>query len=395
MKIFHILGYLAQRYGGPPQVALNMGKALESQGVRIDWWATASRTERGEFEGYEDHVHLFTTAFPHSWYYSPTLRQALEDQIQYADVVHLHQVWDYPLFTAARLAQRYDKPYLVTPHGIFSQPWRYNSFKKSIYLSLFAKPFLNRASCLHAITPAELPGFHTAGLRPPAVVIPNGIDLEKYLHLPSPSTANATWPQLENKIVVLFLGRLSPEKGLDILIEAWARLVQIYRDAILMLAGPDFKGYRQFLVKRIYELRLQESILLPGLLDEKRKLQAFSRADIYVQPSYSEGFSMAILEALAAGKPCVITENCNFSQVAQVRAGLVIPADIQALINALGELMGKDDNTRLAMGKRGQRLIASEYTWQKIAHRMLELYRHILDGSVSAVADFHSVEDLS
>ncbi len=380
MKVLHILGYLAERYGGPPRVAINLGQALQKLGVGVSWWATATEADKIGLAELDPGAYLFPTKFPHSWCRSPDFRHTLARHIDEADVLHLHQVWDYPLYAASQLARKHNKPYIVTPHGIFSQPWRYNSLKKQLYLRLIAHPFLNNAACIHAITPTELSGFGKVGLQVPYVVIPNGIDRREFAELPTPSIAEQQWPELQNRIVVFFLGRLSPEKGLDLLIHAWKNIKVQYSKAILMIAGPDHNGYRSEVESFVAKWGVKDSVLFTGMLKGRHKMQALSRADIFIQPSYSEGFSMSILEALAAGKPCVITENCNFPEVAEIDAGKVISSTVEDISDALLSLLAIDRYTRQQMGLRGKHLVINHYTWDIAAQKMLTVYENVIEG---------------
>lgn len=379
MRMAHILGYLAPRYGGPPQAALRLGRTLHKLNVEVSWWATATREEQDAFANMGAQVRLFPATFPRSWYRSPGLHEALRKEIQGLDLLHLHQVWDYPLYAAAQLAQQHGKPYVVTPHGIFSQTWRYATPKKRAYLRLIARPFLNRAACMHAIVPAELRGFAEAGIRAPYTVVPNGIDPVEFAHLPAPGEADARWPGLRQRLVALFLGRLSAEKGLDQLIPAWRRVVRQQREACLLIAGPDQQGYRANVEALIEREGLHDHVLMTGMLQGREKLMALSRADLFVQPSYSEGFSLSILEALACGKPCAITTGCNFPELGAIGAGEVVEPQADTLSAALSKLLALAPQERQEMGERGRSLVMEQYTWDVVARRMLTVYRCIAE----------------
>lgn len=380
MHIAHVLGYFAPRYGGPPQVALRLGRALQKFGCEVTWWATATPDEQLLFADMAGQVRLFPAAFPGSWYRAPGLKEALRKEIAQIDLLHLHQVWDYPLYAAAGLAQRHRKPYVVTPHGIFGQAWRYGSPKKRLYLRLVARPFLNKAACVHTMAPAELAGFKAAGIRAPSTLIPNGIDLAEFADLPAPGQADEIWPVLRHRRVALFLGRLSPEKGLDQLIPAWRQVIRHDPQALLLLAGPDHQGYRASVEASVEREALRDHVLMPGMLQGREKLLALSRADLYVQPSYSEGFSLSVLEALACAKPCVITTGCNFPAVGASGAGEVVAPQADALSAALLGMLALSPQARQEMGLRGQSLVAQKYTWDSVARQMLVVYRCLLEN---------------
>ena len=381
LKVFHVLGYLASRYGGPPRAVLGLGHAMKKYGVISWWWATASKEEQQELAYLGNTAYLFTSRFPRSWYYSPELACELAKKIDKADILHLHQVWDYPIWVAAKLAHRKHKPYIVTPRGIFSHPWRYAGIKKQLYMKLIARRFLNAATAVHAIVPFEIEGFKRVGIKAPYVIVPNGIDPQEFEDMPYPDYAEKLWPPLKRRKVVLFMGRLSPEKGLDVLISSWPSVVKEEPSALLVVAGPDHKGYGATLKILAKKYDLDKTILFTGMVQGEAKKALLSNADLFVLPSYSEGFSMAVLEALAAGKPCVITTGCNFPEVQQAGAGYVVPTgDRAALSNALLKLLALTDVQRKRMGDRGRQLVMKNYTWDIIARKMLIVYQCIIEG---------------
>jgi glycosyltransferase involved in cell wall biosynthesis len=380
MHIAHILGYLASHYGGPPQVAINLGRTLKQHQLSVSWWATATAAEQDELAYLGNDARLFHSQFLKPWSYSSALRSTLQAESSKIDIFHLHQVWDYPLQAAASISHKAGKPHLITPHGIFTQPWRYKTPKKQLYLKMFESPMLKQASCIHAIAPNELDGFKQAGLEAPYTVIPNGINPEEFAELPDPKIAEQQWDILRDRTVVLFLGRLSPEKGLDPLIQAWRNVIDLEPNALLMLAGPNFQGYGDKLEALVNSLALNNSVLFPGKLQGASKLAALSRADLFVLPSYSEGFSIAILEALASSKPCVITKNCNFPDVAKSEAGIIVETDATQLSEALLQLIRCSKAERLAMGARGKKLVLEHYTWEIVTRKMLTVYHCLAEN---------------
>ena len=380
MNVAHVLGYLAPRYGGPPNVALHLGREMARMGVATTWWATATAEEIEALAGLGDRARLFPMSFPKGWYRSPALSAALEKQGPDIDLFHLHQVWDYPVYAGARIAGSLHKPYVVSPHGIFLHRWRYRGLKKRLYLRLLARPILNRAACLHAVSREELEGFAEAGLTAPATLVPSGIDLAEFGALPSPLAAQEAWPEIGQGPVVLFFGRLSPEKGLQGLLAAWSIVLKRFPQAQLVLAGPDSGGHRKQLGAAAARFGVRSSVLMPGFIGGFRKAAAWGLATVYVQASTSEAFSISVLEALASAKPCVITTNCSFPEVAAAGAGEVVDARADALAQGLIKVLSLTDRERQDMGERGRRLVAENYTWDLAARKMLTVYRCILEN---------------
>ena len=386
MHIAHILASLEKNYGGPPRIAAGLGTALSAPGVKISYWAPA-RGNREGLIGTGEQTYLFPLARPRGWFRSPDRLRELKRDIDQIDLLHIHEIWSYPQWSAARLARRRNKPYLIVPHGEL-EPWRVRHkgklkfIKKKAYLSLGGLNFLKQAACLQAGSSRELKGYHPIKYRGPVTIVPNGINPEPFQHLPDRRRAEELWPVLKEKRVVLFLSRLNSEKGLDQLIPAWARLKSRagYEDAILVLAGPEDRGYGPTVNRLINRYQVSSKVLLPGMVQGLRKMALMSRAEIYTLPSPSEGFSMAILENLAAGNPLLITPGCNFPEVAAAEAGLSVNPVAEEIEAGLRKLLDLSPDQRREMGERGRELVNNNYTWDIAARKMITVYRAILNG---------------
>lgn len=242
MHISYVLGYLSDRYGGPPKSTWGLGEFVKKHDVRVSYWATANNKERTELACLGSNVHLYDTVWPRGWFHSPELGRNLAKKIKNIDLLHIQEIWSYPQYIATKLATHHDKPFIVTPRGLL-EPWKFKVkvLKKHGYLRLIGKHILKSASCLHAVTPFEVAGFRKAGYKGSVTIIPNGVDPDIYANMPAKSEAESIWPELTSRRVVLFLARVGPEKGLSQLIPAWANLTKhrSYNDALLVIAGPD------------------------------------------------------------------------------------------------------------------------------------------------------------
>jgi len=254
--------------------------------------------------------------------------------------------------------------------------------KKELYLRLMGNELLQNAACLHAVAPSEVEDFRSVGYWGPAFVAHNGICPEEFQHLPSPEEAEERWPQLRNRRVVLFLSRLSPEKGIDELLPAWSAMVRksSYADALLVLAGPDDRGYRLSVEEMIGETGLQKHSLLTGMVQGREKLALMSRADVYTLPSYSEGFSNSLLENLASGTPAVITPPCNFPEVVEANAGYCADPARDSLREAFERILSLPKESLAVMGNNGRRLVTEHFTWAVTARKIAAVYQAILQG---------------
>jgi glycosyltransferase involved in cell wall biosynthesis len=383
MNIAHILSHLSAVHAGVPIGTRHMVSALHHLGLGVSLWATGRPDAEGGSEEGGFPIHLYETKRPVGWRRSPGLAEALVGAAATSDIFHVHEVWNYPQLIATRRAKKAGVPYILAPRASL-EPWRMarKGIKKQIYLRLFGDRVIRNATCMHAVATAEVEGFRKAGYDGPVFVAHNGIVPEEFDHLPDPVDAELHWPKLKDRRVVLYLSRLSPEKGLDKFIPAWASVIRksSYTDALLVLAGPDDRGYRCQVEGMVRQEGVESSVLLTGMVEGGDKLKLMSRADLFVLPSYSEGFSNSVLENLAAGNPVLITPGCNFPEVTEVNAGLIVQPEQKAIEDALKYLLDLSHEERVQMGDNGRRLVSEHYTWDIAARRIATDYTAILKG---------------
>jgi glycosyltransferase involved in cell wall biosynthesis len=219
------------------------------------------------------------------------------------------------------------------------------------------------------------------GYRGPIAIVPNGVDTDQFTPGDA-SVADALWPVLRDRPVVLFMSRLSREKGLDMLIPVWASLVKRpeYKDAVLVLAGPDRDGYGGAVRAMIERYDIASSVCVLGMLQNARKLAMLRRADVLVLPSYSENFGTVVAEALACGTPVITTTATPWEQLQGMDAGRWVAPSPGDLEQALREMLSMSPSQRGAMGQRGMALIRESYTWERVVGKLLVLYECILKG---------------
>ena len=378
LNVLHVTPSMSPGWGGPVVVVSELIPALSNEGVNCEILTTAGHrvgSDPAEPTGIPTHV--FETGLPARLWtaYSRGLSSFLDKNIARFDLIHIHEIWHYAGHIASRTARKRGIPYIVTIHGELSE-WslQHKRWKKFVYRKAALDTILNNADALHAITQAEKERIAELGYNAPVIVAPNGIDPAPFEELPDPSVLLEKFPALEIKQIILFMGRLNPNKGLDILARSFSILKKRFPDAILLIAGPDEEGTRQRIESMLRERGDLDCAVFTGMLTGAEKLAAMSCADVFVLPSYSEGFSIAILEAMAARLPVVITKECNFPEVAQNRAGFVVNADEPSVTEALIALLS-DAELRDDMRARGRKLVTERYTWQAAASKISNLYR--------------------
>jgi len=382
MKILHIAASMSPEWGGPTKVVAGLTEKLVEKGVEINIF---SPFKRGEGLNVINPKGIELQLFPQNFIdrlwtsYSWDFTIAIKQNVHKFDIIHIHEIWHYPNYFASRAAKKAGKPYVVTIHGALD-PWCLNhkAFKKKIYALLIQKRILREASVIHAITNEEIKQIKNfVNNNNIIIMIPNGINPEDFINLPSRKELEKLYPELIGKKVLLFLGRIHPKKGLDLLAKVFGIIARERDDVRLLIAGPDSDGYKDKIVQTLKNERVLNKVIFTGMLKDQNKLVALGGADIFILPSYSEGFSMAILEAMICKLPVIITHQCNFPEVAEVCAGRVINPNVEQLTETMIELL---NNPQLCkkMGENGHKLILKKYTWNKIADQMIKLYEDVL-----------------
>lgn len=315
--------------------------------------------------------------------------------VRSAGVVHLHGLWQGHSRRGARVARKADIPYVVAAHGM-ADPWalRHKALKKRVYAALVEGPNLRRASCLHALSRPEV--GHLRALAPDSTtcLVPNGVDLVPFDNLPGRAELQAEHPQLIGKFVLLFFGRLHAKKGLDLLAGAIAALADDHPDLHALVVGRDDGALGPFRAQ-LRALGIQgRATCLPHVGGEAAR-RVWGAADAFVLPSRSEGFSMAILEALACRLPVVATDACHFPELAEAGAGVVVPPDAAGVVGGLRAVLERSAAERVTMGRNGRELVERDFTWDRQAGRLAEVYRWVLGGGPTprAVAEAREVAD--
>jgi glycosyltransferase involved in cell wall biosynthesis len=247
--------------------------------------------------------------------------------------------------------------------------WSMNhkSHLKTPFWTLLQKPALARCHCLHATATTEYEDIRRVGLRMPVAVIPNGVDIPREV------------PGEQRRKRIVFLSRIDPKKGLDMLLPAWCAVAPHHAEWELVIAGPLNGSYAdeiRSLARRLRTPRVHFADQVLG--EEKRSL--FAGAALFVLPSYSENFGIAIAEALAHRLPVITTRETPWQELPARGCGWCIPATEEALREALGDALNRPIGELLAMGEVGCKWMQRDYTWSRIADRMRCVYEWLLHG---------------
>ncbi len=386
MKILHVIDSLDPRCGGPPAVVLRLAAAQRLLGHKVSILTYASpgadRRIADSLKGIpgidEVPVHSLDRE---SNFVSRLIGLSavrwMAANVRNWNVLHIHGVWDPVVRASASAARRQRVPYVMVPHASLD-PWAMRQtpgkrLKKALAMTVQIRGLLNDTAFVHSLNNAESAGIRAAGVTAALEIIPNGIFLEEISNKPAPGCFRAKFPELGSKPFILFLSRLHFKKGLDHLVAGFAMAHNLVPALQLVIAGPD-EGERARVCADAAARGLSRDVHIVGPLYGVEKYEALVDACAFCLPSRMEGFSIAILEALAFECTVIISPQCNFPEVAANNAGLEVPLETSAIGEAMARLANNDD-LRSRLAQRGGDLVRQNYTWAVIAEQTLTRYR--------------------
>ena len=392
MRVLHVIpSYVpAYRYGGAVSAVHGLCKYLVVRGVDVSVYTTMMDGDRdldvvpGKevcVEGVK--VRYFEPEFPRRYYRSRALSTALKKNIKTFDIVHMHSVYLYPTLIASYWCRKYAVPYLIRPFGMIDPDMirLRSSIMKRLYIALVERRNFTAATVIHLTSREEKRKFLSVlgGLEKSIVVVANGVDIDDFRETECVARLTDRYPQLRGKKVILFLGRLHNKKGLDLLVPAMEKIIKHREDARLVIVGPNEGGYGDTIKERFFEASLGRYVLFTGQLVGAEKFALFHDSSVFVLPSYGENFGVAVLEAMAAGVPVVVSDKVALSsQVSECEAGEVIGCDPGQIAEAVLHLLN-DPVEAIAKGERGAALVRERFSWEVISGNMLSLYERILE----------------
>jgi glycosyltransferase involved in cell wall biosynthesis len=359
VKIVHTIPDIDKEAAGPTYSVVRLCDALREEGEEVTLALVGERPSSGT-------MRVFARGWgPKRFGNSPAMNKWLHAQVTAGvDVVHNHSLWMLPNVYAGWATRGKSTTYIVSPRGTLSPTAMASGSRlKRIIWPLLQRPALSHANCFHATAESEYEDIRRVGFRQPVAVIPNGIDI------PTLVKRHAT-----SRRTVLYLGRLHPIKGVDLLLRAWQTLQARYPAWDLRIVGPRESPTAASLIGMASSLGLRR-ISFDGALYGSDKFRAYQDASLYVLPSHSENFAMTVAEALASGTPVVVSQGAPWERVKREHAGWWHPTGYDGLCTSLEQAMSMPHDALIEMGQNGRRWMQKEFSWNRIAREMQDTYR--------------------
>jgi glycosyltransferase involved in cell wall biosynthesis len=318
LRILQIVPSLEQKTGGPTRSVPALGKALAKLGHKVVLYTTTwpefgyrdkYSVQMEEDAGYE--INTFPAQrspfFP-NLPYSPALVQAVIKHSREFDIVHNFSLWNPVATFSLRALRRLGAVYCLSPLGMLDPVViRRNRWKKIPWRLIWERANIENAALIHFTARLEEDRAKGYWKLNQTIIVPQVVDLEDWKVLPDRSTMESRFPQMRNREVILFVGRINWVKNLDILLNSLEAVRQQRPKAMLVCAGPDNEGYQAALEKQASNLGLADHILFAGMLQGNDLKSAYARADALALVSQKENFGHAAAEALACGIPVVLS----------------------------------------------------------------------------------------
>ena len=386
-KVLHVIPSVGPLRGGPSVMVRQLAASLVNAGIETH---VATTNDNGPgllsvrlhlpvneggvtYRYFPRQVRFYTLSWP--------LASWLSDHVADYDVVHVHALFSFSTSVAAHCAHRRGVPYIVRPLGTLNtwgmterRPWL-----KRASFSLLESRVVKHAALMHYTSDEERLEAAALTRGAASVVIPNAVAEAGAVERGAFRARLGVSP---DRPIVLFLSRLDEKKGLDLLIQAFSIFRTRLPNALLVIAGNGSPEFVERLKSQAEDLGLSEDTLVwAGFIAGDEKRAALADADVFVLPSYSENFGIAVAEAMAAGLPVVVSDRVGIhADITAAGAGLVVLCDAAAVADALARLLS-DRTIATATGQRGADLVRRRYSTAAVTAQVIDAYNTVVGGA--------------
>jgi len=385
LKILQIVPYYypAWAYGGIPRVVYELSTELTRRGHRVSAFTTdvLNQYQRSPYSGITANINGVQVsyfrnlsnrlAYGHQIYLPMGMSQSIRVSIEEADIIHMHGHRNFLNNIVHNTARRLKKNYIFSAHGTI-MPIERRVLAKKVFDIFFGNCILRDTKHFIAVSEKEVNQYGAMGITSNKVsVVYNGIDINAFQNLPEKGTFRRRYG-LEEKKIILFLGKITPRKGVDFLVRAYSLLQR--DNVVLVIAGNDM-GYKSEVERLITVRNLRGRVIFTGLLIDDEKLAAYQDADVLVYPSVYEIFGLVPFEAMLCGTPVIVSDDCGCGEIIR-REGigkLIRYNDDKGLRDAIEEVLINPEHVD-EMTLRGKEFIKQKLSWEMIAEQYEDVY---------------------
>jgi glycosyltransferase involved in cell wall biosynthesis len=301
--------------------------------------------------------------------YCPHIPKILKPSIRDYDVAIVQQPFTHPHLAVGHTALNANIPLLYYQRGVYNpESLQRRAFKKKVFISLFEKKLIARASRLIALNEVEKESYNKVVPGKDVEIINNGVDPAQYSKV-TDTSAVSEFGINDSDQILLFLGRLNPIKNIDVLIRSFVSIADQYPGSKLVIAGPDEKQMQSELLRLIPVSLDKSRVVFTGMITGEVKKAMLSRADLFCLPSKREGSSLALMEALSSSLPCLVSPGCNMPLIQEYDAGWIVEPTVELWRSALSNALSMPGNLK-AKGENSRRLIVENFSWSSLAEKL-------------------------
>ncbi len=376
----HFVGEVRYELGGVVQAVVDLCQAISVRGHRVTL-VTCDATDVPEaWKNNSDQgprvVEIRRSALSQRLISKHGL-QVFGELLSEGDLVHLHTPWELGNLQIMPMLRACKIPYIVTVHGMLDD-WsmQQKSLKKRIFLKLFGRKLFKHATTVHLTAKGECDqAKRWVPIEDRWAVQCYALDLTSYDPLPGPDPALKAFPRIRpEKKKILFLSRIHPKKGIDLLLRAGAILRDQGVPIQLLIAGPGDKSYIDRLKRLTSGLAMDDHTEFLGMVHGVEKRSLFQLSEVFVLPTYQENFGLVIAEAMACGTPVVTTRGTDIWREIMEGGARIADMSPESLATELQELL-RDEQARIAVGQQGLRFVRQWLDRSNVTSGYEKLYR--------------------
>lgn len=368
MKIFQTIAGIDKESGGPSYTVPAVCSNLNALGVTVELNLLSSFNQKNKFESADFEIRIHERSFPSKLGASRDMRMHLLSQGKKGDVFHTHGLWLMPNIYPYKISKAVGAKFVLSPEGMLTS-WSLNrsKFKKRIMGLLGQYGAIRNADCIHVTADSEYEDVRNFGYTGPIAIIPNGIDIPAN-HSTRAENCSKSFKKL------IFISRIHPKKGIELLLDAWSKIYHIHPDWELDICGPGDMDYINKIKKLIDNIPNSRARYLSPIYDNEKQL-FYDQADLFILPTHSENFGVVVAEALSNEIPVIVTKGAPWSGIIEHDCGWWINNTLDDIVNTLNLALTLSPQTLSNMGKRGKVWMENDFSWKTISKNMLSTYR--------------------